>query len=306
MEKNQEKNNNQNENEKEKEKEQFTPKKRLSPIIIDNPQNTVPSNNLNNKITLNSKEDLYILPMSKVLNEKLTNFSGKYFEELYEEALKLENNQNQDKDKEKEKEKEKDKTVPLENKNPKEPVKKSSETKTKLKTKQNSKPRPKSRSKSKSKSKDKKKIVIEKLKISIKKIIFNIKHATEMGKEVAVIGSINELGNWEQKKALKMNWNENNIWKVNLEIDCDNNIKNFEYKYIIINNGKYVSEWEDGENRKLEFSEIKGIIEKSYQCIKKSGNNNINIIHVDNYYNQVLDYNCKEFCLTINCEWNKK
>ena len=297
MEKNQEKINGQKENEKEK--EESTPKKKLSPLIIKSPQNTGVPNNLNNKIILNSKEDLYILPMSKVLNEKLTNFQGKYFEDLYEEALKLEKSQNENKT-----------VTPRESKNQKQPAKKIS--KTKLKSKQNSKSRSKSRSKSKSRSNskpkttEKKKIILDKPKISIKKIIFNIKYATEMGKEVAVIGSINELGNWEQKKALKMNWNEENIWKVNLDVDCDNNISNFEYKYIIIANGKYVSEWEDGENRKLDFYEIKGIIEESYQNLLKKGNNSKDIIHVENYYNQVLDYNFKEFSLTINCEWNKK
>ena len=47
----------------------------------------------------------------------------------------------------------------------------------------------------------------------IEKINFQIKYDTKMGEDLAVIGSINELGNWELHRALKMGWNDGNIWK---------------------------------------------------------------------------------------------
>jgi hypothetical protein len=42
------------------------------------------------KIILNSPAELYSLPISKIKNTKLYNFSGKYFDQIYEEALKIE------------------------------------------------------------------------------------------------------------------------------------------------------------------------------------------------------------------------
>ena len=51
-------------------------------------------NNINNpkKIIINNSLDLYKLPVSAIKNTKIYNFSGKYFNEIYEEALKIERN----------------------------------------------------------------------------------------------------------------------------------------------------------------------------------------------------------------------
>ena len=44
------------------------------------------------KVKINNSADLYKLPVSVIKNTKIYNFSGKYFDEIYEEALKLERN----------------------------------------------------------------------------------------------------------------------------------------------------------------------------------------------------------------------
>ena len=59
-------------------------------------------NNLNNKrnnniyyprkVIINDSADLYKLPVSVIKNSKIYNFSGNYFNEIYEEALKIERN----------------------------------------------------------------------------------------------------------------------------------------------------------------------------------------------------------------------
>ena len=51
-------------------------------------------NNINipKKIIINNSLDLYKLPVSAIKNTKIYNFSGKYFDEIYEEALKIERN----------------------------------------------------------------------------------------------------------------------------------------------------------------------------------------------------------------------
>ena len=49
--------------------------------------------------------------------------------------------------------------------------------------------------------------------LKIEKINFQIKYDTKFGEDLAIIGSIKELGNWQIDKALKMGWNNLNIWK---------------------------------------------------------------------------------------------
>jgi hypothetical protein len=42
-----------------------------------------------NKIILNKKTDLLKLSISQIMNTKLYNFKGPYYNQLYEEALKI-------------------------------------------------------------------------------------------------------------------------------------------------------------------------------------------------------------------------
>jgi hypothetical protein len=42
------------------------------------------------KVVIENLTDLLKIPFSKLNNTKLSNFSGKYFEEIYQEALKVE------------------------------------------------------------------------------------------------------------------------------------------------------------------------------------------------------------------------
>ena len=130
----------------------------------------------------------------------------------------------------------------------------------------------------------------------IEKITFQIKYNTQMGEDLAVIGSINELGSWNQSQALKMGWNDGNIWKGTL-LFSDSNVIDFEYKFIFISKGQ-VKQWENGNNRKFILSQIKGLIE--------SCPNGGNIIHLKNISGQNIDFNYNDNSLTIICEWNRK
>lgn len=130
----------------------------------------------------------------------------------------------------------------------------------------------------------------------IEKIIFQIKYDTKLGEDLAVIGSINELGNWKPCNALKMGWNEGNIWKTELYIN-DNTILDFEYKFILTCGGS-VKRWEEGYNRKFNFSEIKKLIE----ICPWEGTN----IHLNNYQGKSLDFNYNDNTLTMICWWNIK
>ncbi len=130
----------------------------------------------------------------------------------------------------------------------------------------------------------------------IEKIIFQMRYNTQMGEDLGVIGSINELGRWDQNKALKMTWSDGNIWKGIIYFN-NNTIYDFEYKFIFISKG-CVKQWENGNNRKFILSQIKGLIES---C--PGGGT---IIHLKNIQGQNIDFNYNDNTLTIICEWNNK
>ena len=89
----------------------------------------------------------------------------------------------------------------------------------------------------------------------IEKIIFQMRYNTQMGEDLGVIGSINDLGCWDQGRALRMTWNKGNIWRGAIVFN-NNQIIDFEYKFIFISKG-YVQQWEEGNNRKFILSQIK-------------------------------------------------
>lgn len=72
-----------------------------------------------------------------------------------------------------------------------------------------------------------------------------IQYNTNMGENVKIIGSIEELGNWNILKAIKMNWSEGNFWNLDIKLPTS-----FQYKYIITNdNNENYIRWEERENR---------------------------------------------------------
>ena len=103
----------------------------------------------NTKVIIETSADLYKLPISVLKNTKIYDFKGKYFDRIYEEALKIERSGGLA-------------SFSINNYLKKE--------------------------------------------INIDKIIFEMKYQTQLGQELGVIGSFDELGNWNQDKALKMNW----------------------------------------------------------------------------------------------------
>ena len=64
--------------------------KKISPSF--NSKNNKVSNDIfiPKKIIINNSADLYKLPVSEIKKTKIYNFSGKYFDEIYKEALKIE------------------------------------------------------------------------------------------------------------------------------------------------------------------------------------------------------------------------
>ena len=104
---------------------------------------------------------------------------------------------------------------------------------------------------------------INKQEIIINKIIIIIINPFyKSQQELGIIGSIKELGNWNQEKSLKMEYNEEeNIWQKEFEL---NNKEDFEYKFIFISNG-IIKKWEDGNNRIFKYSYIIKLIEMNLE-----------------------------------------
>lgn len=188
-----------------------------------------------NKVIIETSADLYKLPISVIKNTKIYDFGGKYFNQIYEEALKIERSGGLD-------------SFTIDNYLKKE--------------------------------------------IKIDKIIFEMKYQTQMGQELGVIGSFDQLGNWNQDKALKMKWNEGNIWM----IEVPYNGMDFEFKFIFIVNNKVIK-WESDENRKFEFNNIKNLVEKELK-----GNDSVLINNNKTSY----FYDARNNSLKIISLWNQK
>jgi hypothetical protein len=133
---------------------------------------------------------------------------------------------------------------------------------------------------------------INKQEIIISKIIIRIINPFyKSQQELGIIGSIKELGNWNQEKSLKMEYNEEeNIWQKEFEL---NNKEDFEYKFIFISNG-IIKKWEDGNNRIFKYSYIIKLIEMNLED---------GIAHLEEENQESFEYYLNEQLLIINCDW---
>ena len=244
------------------------------------------------EIIINDKSDLNKISLNDIINENLLKFGGTYFNKLYEKAryegimdnyeklslkgcsilrYKSKNNElykiDEEEYNEMKKLKKENRSIKSDN----------SINRTKQKTEQILN-----------------QITNTNCSFKLQKINFEIKFDTFIGQSISIIGSIDKLGNWDEYKALNMNWTEGNIWKANIEYD-DN--KGFEYKFIFMENGA-IKKWEDGINRIFSFSKIKNLLEPNLISGK--------IIKLNNIMNQSIEYNYNDYSLTIISEWNKK
>jgi len=187
------------------------------------------------KITLENNFDLFKLTPNQITSTKLFNYQGKIYDEIYQEALKLE--------------KEGKNSINLTN------------------TISNNNITPSNNNNNN----------------KIEKIVFEMKYQTQMGQELGILGNLNELGNWNQDNALRMQWTDGNIWKKEIEGENDN----IEYKFIFIVNNR-VQRWEDGGNRILNLKEIKEKIknEKKFELNQQIFEFNNNILKITSNWNQ--------------------
>lgn len=121
----------------------------------------------------------------------------------------------------------------------------------------------------------------------LKKIVFVIKYNSSFGEEVGILGSLQILGNWEQKRVFKLKWNSGHIWKGEIFVTNDS-VKDFEFKFVILQDNK-VKNWENGSNNKFNYDILFNQIR-----VKRKG-----------FYSKYdYDYNIYNGELVLNCKWS--
>ncbi|CEM10154.1 unnamed protein product [Vitrella brassicaformis CCMP3155] len=76
---------------------------------------------------------------------------------------------------------------------------------------------------------------------------FRIKCDTRFGQNLYLVGSVEPLGLWDPSRAVKMTWNEGNMWTCTVNLPVS--IGEVEYKYIVRQDN--MVDWEHGHNHKL-------------------------------------------------------
>jgi hypothetical protein len=280
--------------------------------------NTKSEQNTNSKkIIINTKEDLNKISFSDLKNAKIYDFSGDFFNFIYEKALNIEknpaekealmtfndtendNNLNEKNDKGKQKIKNNNNNKKKKKKDKEENDDNYNDNNNKYinnKKNENNNIKPYNFNENMSTINTKPTPVSIKKEFKIKKIIFQMKYNTQPGEDLGVIGSISELGSWEQNNALRMRWNDGNIWKAEINYDFGM-VKEFEFKFIFIENGR-VKKWEDGNNRKLNFYELKNMIEPMIKDEYK--------VEFKNIKGNDIIYSHNENTIMIISDWNRK
>ena len=274
------------------------------------------------KIVINSITDLLKIPINKIHNSKIENFSGEYFDKIYEEVIKNEsqplyketdtNNKDLNQNGKEVDSNNINKNIPKKENNciniikpyyeedidiPKNKYRLEYKNNLNLKNNQkdedtednddeNSKKNdfdtpymtpPPSKENPKRKNSP----------ISINKIIFSVNYNSKFGEEVAILGSLAKFGFWELSGALPLKWNEGNIWTGEINVE-DEDWQNFEFKFIVVENGK-IKFWESGENNIINFDElIKNILSNK----------------IGRYNKYKYEYNKTDETLSIKCHWH--
>lgn len=221
--------------------------------------------NKQEKMIINTTSDLLKIPLYILNNSKIQNFSGIYFEEIYQEAIKDEILSETDD---------------------------SSQNK-----KINKSPKKESKYNQTLKNINSLNNLINKKKYSgeeeialtlnqIKKIKFIIQYNTNFGEEVAILGSIPLLGFWKLEGKFKLKWNEGNIWTGEINMNKDN-MKYFEFKYVIIEKNN-IKLWENGNNNIFGYEDIIKNVQKN---------------RIGKYNKYTYEYDKNEKLLILKCNW---
>ncbi len=85
------------------------------------------------------------------------------------------------------------------------------------------------------------------------KLSFRIHYHTQWGQYIALVGSLPELGEWNPKYALQLQYLTDGHWGLSLDVPV--HISSFEYRYLLISADNQVLDQDWGAVRALDFSE---------------------------------------------------
>ena len=256
------------------------------------------------KVVIENLTDLLKIPFSKLNNTKLSNFSGKYFDEIYQEALKVERgeinqqqqniqnnmpnfqeqneNNNQDQDDhffENSVSSHNNNMYMNQNIN----MNKMTLNNQNINTNNNV-----NNMKMMNNNMNNDRLTDDSASytqgLTLQKLTFEIVYPTVFGEEIGILGSGQSLGNWKQDKVIKLKWNKGNIWKGSIPIN-EYNLSDFEFKFVLLSNNK-IKQWESGGNNIVNFNNI-------YQEVVKRRNGRFS------KYN----YEYLEDELVLKCKW---
>ena len=285
------------------------------------------------KVTIETLSDFLKIPFSKIKSTKLSNFNGKFFDELYQNALKIERGEVNHKEIEKDDidleniddnysvniqmmhnplyQNDNNKKLNnnhmnnnFENDNNSNYEKNNNQNNEKLRNKEMKKNKNNNNIKNNQINNNNKRInrnneinrnqnmninnnnnnnTIPNQGLSLHKVTFQIEYATIFGEEIAISGSGNSLGNWDQNKVFKLKWTNGNIWKGSISLN-EYNFSNFEFKFVLLSNNK-IKTWENGGNNIVNFNNI-------YQVVLKNRKGKFSKYEYE-YINDELILNCK-------------
>ena len=223
--------------------------------------------NEKNKIVIDKVTDLLSIPFTNLNSAKLSDFSGKYYEEIYNQALQIEKGEEYKETNDEQSISDDDyslndeeNTNNEENTND-EPSYKMTYNENRYVTQNNN---------------------------NVRKITFQMVYETIFGEEIGILGNLPVLGNWKKDDIFYLKWNEGNVWIGSIDYNDFSSKEGFEFKCVISFN-RTVKNWESGDNNKIEFSKL-------YQDLIRSKKGKFNKF---NY-----EYNDRSQELIIFCNWS--
>ncbi len=237
------------------------------------------------KIVIDNLGDLLKIPFSKLSHAKFSNFSGKYFEQIYKDTIALIENECFNNNK-----------IQISSENNSEINNIQDISNSNLSDNNNFINNNLSNEEilnfnvtninniNNESNEDMNNNIFDKGYFPLKKITFEMNYKTKFGEEIGILGNIDYLGNWNTNKVFKLKRTNGNLWVGSISINEDNLI-DFEFKFILLYHNKIIK-WESGNNNIFSFNDI-------YQ----------KLIQQKNGKYSKYSYKYLEDELILNCKW---
>ena len=222
--------------------------------------------NEENKIVIDKVTDLLSIPFTHLNSAKLSDFSGKYYEEIYNQALQIEKGEEYKHTGDEQSISDENYSFDEENTNNEET---NDEASDRVSINEN-------------------RYISQNNNNNIRKITFHLVYNTIFGEEIGILGNLQVLGNWKNNDIFYLKWHEGNKWIGSIDYNDFSSKEGFEFKCVISFN-RTVKKWESGDNNKVEFSKL-------YQDLIRNKKGKLNKFK--------YEYNDRAQELVIFCDWS--